>query len=42
VALFHLKSMWPFQYRHGVPMISEMAEAMHDGDDQGVHHAYSP
>ena len=41
VAFFHLKSMWPFQYRHGVPMISEMAEAMHDGDDQGLHHAYS-
>ena len=30
VAFFHLKSMWPFQYRHGVPMISEMAEIMHD------------
>jgi len=21
VALFHLKSMWPFQYRHGVAAI---------------------
>ena len=40
VALFHLKSMWPFQYRHGVPMISEMAEVMHDDKDQGLHHAY--
>jgi len=41
VALFHLKSMWPFQYRHGVPMVSEMAEVMHDDKDQGLHHAYS-
>ena len=41
VALFHLKSMWPFQYRHGVPMISEMAEVMHDDKDQGLHHAYT-
>ncbi len=41
VAFFHLKSMWPFQYRHGVPMISEMAEVMLDSEDQGLHHAYS-
>jgi hypothetical protein len=41
VAFFHLKSMWPFQYRHGVPMIREMAEVMHDSKDQGLHHAYS-
>ena len=41
VAFFHLRSMWPFQYRHGVPMISEMADAMHDSKDEGLHHAYS-
>jgi hypothetical protein len=41
VAFFHLKSMWPFQYRHGVPMIGEMAEAMHTSKDQGLHHTYS-
>jgi hypothetical protein len=41
VAFFHLKSMWPFQYRHGVPMISEMSEVMHDSRDEGLHHTYS-
>ena len=40
VALFHLKSMWPFQYRHGVAMISEMSDAMLSSKDQGLHHAY--
>jgi molybdopterin converting factor small subunit len=42
VAFFHLNSMWPFQYRFGVPMIQEMSRAMHAGDDQGLHHAYKP
>jgi sulfur carrier protein ThiS len=40
VAFFHLRSMWPFQYRHGVPMIGEMTDALQEEDDQGLHHAY--
>jgi hypothetical protein len=40
VAFFHLKSMWPFQYRFGVPMANEMSEAMRDDKDQGLHHSY--
>jgi len=40
VAFFHLRSMWPFQYRHGVPMIGEMTTALQEEDDQGLHHAY--
>ncbi len=40
VAFFHLRSMWPFQYRHGIPMAREMSEAMGSSKDQGVHHAY--
>jgi sulfur carrier protein ThiS len=40
VAFFHLRSMWPFQYRHGVPMIGEMTAALREEDDQGLHHAY--
>jgi hypothetical protein len=40
VAFFHLQSMWPFQYRHGVPMISEMAGAMNLRPDQAVRHSY--
>jgi len=42
VAFFHLQSMWPFQYRHGVGMISEMQQAMNESDDGGIHHAYDP
>jgi hypothetical protein len=40
VAFFHLKSMWPFQYRHGVAMVSEMKDAMLSSKDQGLHHTY--
>lgn len=40
VAFFHLNSMWPFQYRHGVPMVGEMSEAMQAGKDQGRHTTY--
>jgi sulfur carrier protein ThiS len=40
VAFFHLNSMWPFQYRHGVPMVGEMSEAMQSGKDQGRHTTY--
>ncbi len=41
IAFFHLRAMWPFQYRHGAAMIEEMQQAMIDGKDQGVHHAYN-
>ena len=40
VALFHLQSMWPFQYRHGVGMINEMQTAINESEDMGLHHAY--
>lgn len=40
VAFFHLQSMWPFQYRHGVGMIDEMQDALNTSDDMGMHHAY--
>jgi hypothetical protein len=40
VAFFHLQSMWPFQYRHGIAMANEMTEALHASDDHGVHHTY--
>jgi hypothetical protein len=40
VAFFHLQSMWPFQYRHGITMAKEMSEAMHASEDKGVHHTY--
>lgn len=40
VALFDPRSMWPFQYRHGVAMIGEMADAMQASQDSGLRHAY--
>lgn len=40
VALFHLNTMWPFQYRLGAAMIDEMEEAMTNSPDQGIHHTY--
>jgi len=41
VALFHLRSMWPFQYRHGAAMAGEMSQAMHASKDGGLHHTYT-
>ncbi len=39
VAFFHLRSMWPYQYRHGAAMIGELSFAMNSSIDQGLHHA---
>jgi hypothetical protein len=38
VAFFHLRSMWPYQYRQGIAMTSEFAEALAAQKDQGLHH----
>lgn len=40
VAFFDPISMWPFQYRHGIAMIEEMAATMESSEDMGVHHSY--
>jgi hypothetical protein len=40
VAFFDLKSMWPFQYRHGAMLTNEMARAMDAEKDHGLHHTY--
>jgi hypothetical protein len=40
VAFFHLQSMWPFQYRHGVQTTEAMAQAMADKNAEGIHHTY--
>jgi sulfur carrier protein ThiS len=37
VAFFHLKSMWPFQYRHGVAQTPELARAL-DQEQKLFHH----
>ncbi len=41
VGLFDLKSMWPFQYRHGAMLTDEMARAMDGEKDHGLRHMYS-
>lgn len=41
VAFFHLRAMWPFQYRAGIPMVREMSSAMVQRNDAGLRHAYS-
>ena len=41
IGLFDLKSMWPFQYRHGAMLADEMARAMDGEKDRGLHHTYS-
>jgi sulfur-carrier protein len=40
VAFFHPLSMWPYQYRSGVPMTPELTAAMHADKDKGLHHSY--
>ena len=40
VGIFDLKSMWPFQYRHGAGMTEEMTHAVATGGDKGLHHSY--
>jgi hypothetical protein len=40
VAFFDPKSMWPFQYRHGVALTGEMEQAMASEKDHGLHHTY--
>jgi hypothetical protein len=41
VGLFDLKSMWPFQYRHGATLTGEMERATAAAKDHGLHHIYS-
>ncbi len=38
VAFFHLRSMWPYQYRHGAAMVSELSQALDSRDDRGMQH----
>ena len=41
VAFFDLKSMWPFQYRHGAMMTEEMTHAMFVEKGRSLHHTYT-
>lgn len=39
VGLFHLRSMWPYQYRAGAAMTNELSVALHTRTDQGISHS---
>ena len=39
VAFFDLKSMWPFQYRHGAAITKELSEAIEDTKGSIMRHA---
>jgi sulfur carrier protein ThiS len=41
VGISHRRSMWPFQYRFGANLTSEIQETFKDRPDRGIHHAYS-
>jgi hypothetical protein len=41
VGLFDLKSMWPFQYRHGAMVTDEMERALGAEKDYVLRHTYS-
>ncbi len=40
VAFFHLKSMWPFQYRHDVASIPEFKASLEAREDKGLQSRY--
>ena len=40
VGFFDLKSMWPFQYRHGAMMIDELERALRAQKDRVLRHTY--
>jgi len=41
VGISHRQAMWPFQYRFGVNMTSELREEFQQRQDGGIQHAYS-
>ncbi|MDY6876831.1 MAG: MoaD/ThiS family protein [Chloroflexota bacterium] len=41
VGISHRKSMWPFQYRFGAGLTSELQETFRQRQDRGIHHAYT-
>lgn len=38
IAFFHLRSMWPYQYRHGAAMVTELSTTLNARTDQGLHY----
>jgi hypothetical protein len=40
VAMFDLRSMWPFQYRNGAAMTDAMRQAVQENPEQLLHHEH--
>lgn len=38
VAFFHLRSMWPYHYRHGAATTTELSAALNTRTEKGIHH----
>jgi sulfur carrier protein ThiS len=41
VGISHRRSMWPFQYRFGASLETELEETFRQRKDRGIHHAYT-
>jgi len=41
VGIFHSRSMWPFQYRFGAHLTTQLQESFRERQDRGIHHAYT-
>jgi len=41
VGISHRRSIWPFQYRFGARLTSNLQETFRQRRDRGVHHAYT-
>lgn len=41
VAFFHLRSMWPYQYRQGAAIFDELEQEMERKNGQSMHHSYN-
>jgi hypothetical protein len=41
VGISHRRSIWPFQYRFGAQLTSEVQESFRQQQDRGIHHAYT-
>ncbi len=40
VAFFHLRSMWPYQYRQGAAIAESFDRELGKDQRQGIHHSY--
>lgn len=40
VAFFHLRAMWPYQYRQGAATIDELKKEIEKDKDGGIQHTY--